>query len=99
MLAGFAWWGFHIAHGVLGWLLAVAVPGVALVLWGRFLAPKAPRRPKGFMLAFLRFDALILGAIAAYMAGAVSLGIATAVCAVVGSAMASGADRDPTHLG
>jgi hypothetical protein len=40
------------------------------------------------MLAFLRFDALILGAIAAYMAGAVSLGIATAVCAIIGTAAA-----------
>jgi hypothetical protein len=90
MLAGLAWWGFHAADGVVGWVLAVAIPAVAVTLWGQFLAPKAPHRFKGFMLAFLRFDALMLGAFAAYVSGAVSLGIAIAVCAIIGTATARG---------
>lgn len=94
MLAGFAWWGFRVADGVAAWVLAVAAPAVALTLWGQFLAPKAPHRLKGFMLGFVRFDALLLGAIAAYAAGAVSLGIATAVCAMIGTVAASGFEQD-----
>ena len=90
MLAGLAWWGFHAADGVAGWVLAVAIPAVALTLWGQFLAPKAPHRLHGFMLAFVRFDALMLGAIAAFVSGAVSLGIATAVCAIIGTVTARG---------
>jgi len=54
MLAGFAWWGFHVADGVAGWVLAVAAPAVAVTLWGQFLAPKAPHPLKGFLLVFVR---------------------------------------------
>ncbi|NYI40872.1 YrdB family protein [Demequina lutea] len=88
MLAGLAWWGFHAADGVAAWLLAVALPSVAVTLWGQFLAPKAPRRLKGIMLPFMRLNVLLLGALAAYLAGAVALGLATAVCAIIGTAMA-----------
>jgi hypothetical protein len=99
MLAGFAWWGFHIADGAAAWVLAVAAPAVAVTLWGQFLAPKAPHRLKGFLLAFVRLDALLLGAIDAYLTGAMALGIATAVCAIIGTATARGFDRDPVSLG
>ena len=99
MLAGFAWWGYHVADGMAGWALAVAAPAVVVTLWGQFLARMAPHRLAGIMLVFLRIDALLLGAIAAYMTDAVALGIATAVCALVGTAMARGFDHDPTLQG
>lgn len=99
MLAGFAWWGYHVAGGLAGWVLAVAAPAVAVTLWGQFLAPKAPHRLRGAMLAVLRLGALLLGAFAGFATGAVSLGMATAVCAVIGTAAARGFDRDPTSLG
>lgn len=99
MLAGFAWWGFHAADGVAGWALAVAAPAVAATLWGQFLAPKAPHPLSGFLLAFVRFDALLLGSIAAYASGAGALGIATAACAVIGTAAARGFDGNPATLG
>lgn len=99
MLAGFAWWGYHAADGVAGWALAVAVPLVVATVWGQFLAPKAPRRLKGPLLAFVRFDALLLGAVAAYVSGATVLGVGTAACAAVGTLAARGLDRDPTSIG
>jgi len=88
MLAGLAWWGFQAADGVGGWLLAVALPSIAITVWGQFLAPKAPHRLKGIMLPFVRLNVLLIGALAAYLAGAPALGIATAVCAIIGAAMA-----------
>lgn len=99
MLAGLAWWGFHAADGLPAWLLAVALPSVAVSLWGQFLAPKAPRRLTGIMLPFMRLNVLLLGALAAYLAGAVALGIVTAVCAVVGSAMAGDLVTTPAAPG
>ncbi|NTV40535.1 MAG: YrdB family protein, partial [Demequinaceae bacterium] len=88
MLAGLAWWGFRAADGAAAWLLAVALPSVAVTLWGQFLAPKAPRRLKGIMLPFVRLNVLLVGALAAYLSGAPVLGVATAACAIVGAAMA-----------
>ena len=44
MLAALAYGGFKAASGLLAWLLLVALPLAAAVVWGMFIAPKA-RRP------------------------------------------------------
>lgn len=36
-LAVFAWWGYRFT----GWLLAIALPAAAALLWGTFVSPKA----------------------------------------------------------
>jgi hypothetical protein len=44
-LAAFAYWGWHTGNApVTQWLLAVITPLLAALLWGRFVAPQAPRR-------------------------------------------------------
>jgi hypothetical protein len=43
-LAALGYGGFEIASGWLAWVLAVALPLAAAVIWGMFIAPKA-RRP------------------------------------------------------
>jgi hypothetical protein len=44
MLAALAYGGLEAAPGLLGYVLAVALPLAAAVVWGLFIAPKA-RRP------------------------------------------------------
>ncbi|HEX3618148.1 MAG TPA: YrdB family protein [Solirubrobacteraceae bacterium] len=42
--AAFAYWGASAGSGVGAILLAIATPAVAVLVWGRFAAPKATRR-------------------------------------------------------
>ena len=41
MLAALAFWGYVVGDGVWAWLLGLATPAVAAVVWGTFVAPRA----------------------------------------------------------
>ena len=41
MLAALAFWGYVVGEGVWAWLLGLAAPVVAAVVWGTFVAPRA----------------------------------------------------------
>lgn len=41
MLAAFGSWGFEVGDGVLGVVLGIGAPLVAIAIWGAFVAPKA----------------------------------------------------------
>jgi Protein of unknown function (DUF2568) len=43
-VTAFAYWGATVSSGVVAVVLAIAAPLVAVVLWGRFAAPRATRR-------------------------------------------------------
>jgi Protein of unknown function (DUF2568) len=43
-VTAFAYWGATVSSGAVAAVLAVAAPLIAIVLWGRFAAPRAPRR-------------------------------------------------------
>lgn len=44
-LIALGYWGFRVAdNALLGVLLAVAVPGAVVAVWGTLIAPRAPRR-------------------------------------------------------
>ncbi|BBH22847.1 hypothetical protein Back11_41920 [Paenibacillus baekrokdamisoli] len=43
MIFALGYWGFHIGHGVVVKIIAgIGFPLVSAVIWGRFIAPKAP---------------------------------------------------------
>jgi hypothetical protein len=44
MLAALGYGGYEAASGLLAWVLLIALPFAAAVIWGMFIAPKA-RRP------------------------------------------------------
>jgi Protein of unknown function (DUF2568) len=44
MLVSLAYWGWVEGDGILSWVLALAAPLSAAVLWGVLLAPRARRR-------------------------------------------------------
>jgi uncharacterized membrane protein YoaK (UPF0700 family) len=41
MLAALAYWGYVVGEGVWAWVLGLAAPAVAGVVWGTFVAPRA----------------------------------------------------------
>jgi hypothetical protein len=41
MLAALAYWGYVVGEGVWAWVLGLAAPVVAAIVWGTFVAPRA----------------------------------------------------------
>ena len=81
-LAGFAVWGWETGPDHWNVLLAIAAPLVAAVLWGLFVAPKAPRHPRDPWRLALELLVFGGGTLAFWAAGletsALVLGVATA---------------------
>ena len=83
-LAALITWGLHGVGGAVGWLLAIAAPALFAVVWGAFLAPRAPRRlhdPARLVAEVVQFG---LAAIALFAADLPVLGAIDAVVAVLG---------------
>jgi hypothetical protein len=83
MLAAYAYWGYHAVTGPLRWLLAVAAPLLAAVLWGLFLAPRARRRlgsTAGIVVSAVLF---LLAGLALVASAQPALGAAMLIAAVV----------------
>ncbi|HEY6526909.1 MAG TPA: DUF2568 domain-containing protein [Solirubrobacteraceae bacterium] len=84
--AAFAWWGGTVGHGVVSVVIAIAAPALAVVVWGRWAAPRAPRR-----LAVARRVPLELAvfALAAVAIGTVSViaGVVLAVAVAINAAL------------
>jgi hypothetical protein len=82
-LAALGAWGWHVTTGGLAILLAVGVPLIAMTVWGRFVAPRAPHylgRPGRLIV-----EAGVFGAAALALAGnghaeaAIAFGLVAAV--------------------
>lgn len=89
-LAVLAWWGWQTPEStVLRFLLAMAAPTAAAVLWGMFAAPKARIRVP--LPGVLVVKALVFGAAAAalYGVGRPGWGAVFAGVAVVNTALAT----------
>jgi uncharacterized protein DUF2568 len=82
-LAAFALWGASVADGAAAAALAVALPLVVAVLWGRFAAPKARRRLPLRLRAPFELTVFALGALALW-------GAESVVPAAVFAAVAAG---------
>lgn len=77
--AAFAYWGSHLG----GVLVGAAALAAAVVLWGRFAAPKASRRlPTGQRVPF-ELGVFALAAAALFTAGLKAVAIAFAAVVVV----------------
>jgi hypothetical protein len=86
-IAALAYWGTQSGSGVLSWLLALAAAGLFVVVWGAFLAPRAPRRLP--MRARIPLELVLFGLAAAALAvaGPVWLGVLLGIVAVVNIAL------------
>ena len=77
-LAALAHWGWHTASGVLQIVLAVGAPALMVVVWGRYMSPKAPHRvddPVRIVLEVVIFGAAVA---ALFASGETTLGAAMA---------------------
>jgi hypothetical protein len=84
--AALAWWGGTVGHGVVSVVIAIAAPALAVVLWGRWAAPRARQRlPLGRRVPF----ELGVFAVAALAIGTVSVvaGVALAAAVAVNAAL------------
>jgi hypothetical protein len=82
-LAGLAVWGWNTGPTGVNVLLAVAAPTAAAVLWGAFVAPRAPRHPADpwrLLLEVAVFGAGTLGlAAVGFGTAAIVLAVASAI--------------------
>ncbi len=87
-LAAFAYWGFHAtANPWVRWLLAIGVPLAVIVVWGRYLAPKAAHRA-GLTVGVAASSGLFgLAALALVAAGQPAAGVALLILAAVNRAL------------
>lgn len=78
----FAYWGATVSTGAVAVVPAVAAPLIAIVLWGRFAAPRAPRRLPLRLRAPFELGVFALAALALWAASsAAAIGFASAVIA------------------
>ena len=83
-LAGLAHWGWQTGTSRAGqYLLAGGAPLLAALIWGRLVAPKAPSRLEDPVRAGVEVVFFGTATTALVLAGAVSVGIAFGILAVV----------------
>ena len=86
-LAAFGLWGASIASGVWAVLLAIGLPVVVAILWGRFAAPRARRQLPLRLRAPFELAVFALAALALWQAGSLAWAAAFAVIAAVNAAL------------
>jgi hypothetical protein len=92
-LAAFGLWGASIASGVWAVLLAIGLPVVVAILWGRFAAPRARRRLPLRLRAAFELGVFALAALALWQAASPAWGAAFAGISVVNAALLSVFDQ------
>ena len=87
MLAALAYWGYVVGDGVWAWLLGLAAPAGAAVVWGTFVAPRAKvpvPAPVRVAIELVLFAAAAAGlAAAGQPVAAVVLGVAGLVTSLL----------------
>ena len=84
VVAALAYWGFQVGDGVLVKLiLGIGAPLVAIVLWGRFMAPRSTTRLTGGAYLAMKFIVFGAGVVALASIGQVTLAIILAVVSII----------------
>lgn len=95
LLAVFFYWGFTLNGGVLlDIAAAVLAPAAAAFLWGRYAAPRAPRRLKGFLLILFQSFLFLLGAFVLYFKAGETAAAAFMFLFIGNTIMLSGAKKE-----
>src|SRR3954447_7264105 len=86
-VAAFAYWGATAAAGTFSVVLAIMAPGVAVVLWSVFAAPKSGRRLRRALRVPFELGVFGLAVVALFAAGqpvpAIAFGMLAAINAVL----------------
>ncbi len=80
MIISFAWFGFQKGTNMyVKWMLAAALPVVAILLWGYFAAPKSSHRLSMPYLAFFRAMMFLAASWCLYKCNKTSAAISVAI--------------------
>jgi Protein of unknown function (DUF2568) len=91
--AAFGYWGGSVGSGATAVAFAVAAPALAIVLWGRFAAPRAERRlPTAARVPF-ELSIFGLAVVALFVAGAPTAAILLAMLAVTSAVLLARFDQ------
>jgi hypothetical protein len=85
MLIGLVYWGFTVGDGAEAWVLGIGAPAFVAVIWGTFIAPKAPRPLSIPFRVSIEIDLFVLTAVALWFADAPAAAIALGVLGVTTS--------------
>ncbi len=82
MLFLYGYWGYKTGeHPVMSYVLAVLLPGVVIVLWGIWAAPRSKRRLKNPLRSVVKLSLLLMAAVLGFKAGqplwAIGFGVVT----------------------
>ncbi len=85
LIASLAYAGDQVAGNsdVLAVVLGVLLPVIAIVIWSRFAAPRAPRRLAGLRLLALKFVLFAVAAVLLTVVGDVVLGVVLLVLSAI----------------
>lgn len=88
VLAAFGYWGWANGSGGWRWALVVGLPLAGALVWGRWVAPKAPRRLTDPARLGVEIVIFSLGAAALVAAGRPELGLILAAALMVNTSLA-----------
>ena len=88
MLFGFGYWGYQVGRDSwLGWVLAIGLPIVAVLIWGAFFAPRAAKRLSLVPGALLSMGLFLLAALVLALSQQPLAGVVLAAVAVTNRAL------------
>ncbi len=70
MLYLYGYWGYNTGeHPVMSYVLAVLLPGIVIILWGVWAAPKSKHRLKNPLRSVVKLSLFLLAAVLGFNAG------------------------------
>jgi hypothetical protein len=91
--AAFAYCGANVGSGVISVVLAIAAPALAIVLWGRFAAPRSDRRLATRDRIAFELSVFGLACVALLVVGARVAAAALAVLVAISTALLTRLDQ------
>ena len=83
MLAALAYWGFSEHVGAVQWILGLGAPGLAALVWGAFVAPKASHPTLDPVRLLIELAVFGSGVAALLASGQTALGLVFAALVIV----------------
>lgn len=94
MLAALAYAGFQL-DGALRFVVGIGAPLLAILIWGRFLAPKSTTRLTGWAYLAAKFTLFGIAAIGLALVGQTALAVVFIVVSVVNQVLLAAWGDDP----
>jgi hypothetical protein len=91
--AAFAYWGASVGSGAAAVVLAIVAPGLAIVLWGLFAAPRSRRRLATAARIPFELSVFALAIVALFVADAPVAAIVLAVLVATSTALLTRFDQ------